>query len=249
MAENARFPIDKTALSYWLPKLEVAGIPVPQTIIIDMPLLAQQCVCAGFDGNEGDEEQSESMHQFLKKLSVAIRQVGLPAFLRTDHTSAKHSWTRSCYLTSDEHRDIGSHVFQIAEFSECCDIMGLPWERWAVREFLLTKPLGTCPRYGDMPVCREFRFFIADGAIRCWHPYWPQESLERGGAPATVYGDLCACCASEISVLRDLAQRVANAIEGAWSVDILETERRGWRVTDMAEAHKSFHWEGCEAAK
>lgn len=244
---NQTTPIDKTALSYWLPKLTAANIPIPRTILVDMPMLAQRCVWSGFDGQEGRPEESESLTQFLANLSEAVRQVGLPAFLRTDHTSDKHSWKRSCYLTSDNPRDIASHVYAIAEFSECCDMIGHPWERWTVREFLPTKPLGTCPRYGDMPACREFRFFIADGAIRCWHPYWPRESLEQGGAHPDVYEHLAACSPSTESELRDLALRVANAIEGSWSVDILETER-GWHVTDMAEAHKSFHWEGCEVA-
>lgn len=36
-------------------------------------------------------------------------------------------------------------------------------------------------------------------------------------------------------------------VKWAWSVDVLET-RRGWFVTDMAEAARSFHWPGCEHA-
>ena len=33
---------------------------------------------------------------------------------------------------------------------------------------------------------------------------------------------------------------------GHWSVDILETER-GWYVTDMALAPRSWHWPHCKA--
>ena len=33
--------IDKTALSYWFPKLEAAGLPVPKTVLLEMPLEAQ----------------------------------------------------------------------------------------------------------------------------------------------------------------------------------------------------------------
>lgn len=40
--------IDKTALSYWFPKLDAAGIPVPKTILLDMPIKAQEhCPKAG----------------------------------------------------------------------------------------------------------------------------------------------------------------------------------------------------------
>ena len=44
--------------------------------------------------------------------------------------------------------------------------------------------------------------------------------------------------------LRNLASAAGKAVGGEWSVDILET-RRGWYITDMAEAYKSWHWEGC----
>jgi hypothetical protein len=50
-------------------------------------------------------------------------------------------------------------VFNLAEHSECADILGVPWNTWAVREFLPTMPLEVCPNLCHMPVCREFRFF------------------------------------------------------------------------------------------
>jgi hypothetical protein len=68
-----------------------------------------------------------------------------------------------------------------AEFSEIADMMGMPWDTWVVREFLPTSPIGVCPRYGDMPVCREFRYFINDGRYVCSHPYWPKDSIVEGG--------------------------------------------------------------------
>lgn len=43
--------------------------------------------------------------------------------------------------------------------------------------------------------------------------------------------------------LSDNVTFFAEQVEPA-SVDILDTEK-GWFVTDMAEADKSFHWEGC----
>ena len=44
--------------------------------------------------------------------------------------------------------------------------------------------------------------------------------------------------------LRNLASAAGKAVGGEWSVDILET-RRGWYITDMAEAYKSWHWKDC----
>lgn len=93
-----------------------------------------------------------------------------------------------------------------------------------------------------MPACREFRFFVNDAEIECWHPYWPEEALEQGGA-GECYEALCEV--EDQGPLRKLARAAGFAVGGRWSVDILETER-GWYVTDMAEADRSYHWEGCE---
>jgi hypothetical protein len=32
--------------------------------------------------------------------------------------------------------------------------------------------------YGNMPVCREYRYFIEDGRYCCSHPYWPMDTIE-----------------------------------------------------------------------
>lgn len=239
---------DKTALSYWFPKLEAAGLPVPRTLFISMPKEAQAAIWAAFDGSDGAPDEIAALQAFLGELAGLVREVGLPAFLRTEHTSAKHSWKHSCYVTSDEPKQLGSHIFSIAEYSEINDMFGgLPWDRWVVREYLPIIPITTCPRYDDMPTCREYRFFVEGGEVRCWHPYWPLEALERGGGDLSVHDRLTAAPDDYETVFR-LAHHAARAVDGAWSIDILET-KRGWFVTDMAEAHKSFHWEGCEQAR
>jgi len=229
---------DRTALSWWFPRIFAAGLPVPKTILLDIPRDAEEAAWGAFDGKEAG-----STAAFFQTINEAASSIGYPAFLRTDHTSGKHSWKDACFLASKA--DIGRCVFGIIEFSECCDIFGLPWSRWAVREFLPTMPVGICPNFGNMPICREFRFFVEDGKVRCWHPYWPLHALEQGGA--VFHGDFDFdefCSPDDLALLTDLAERAGEVCGGAWSVDILETER-GWYVTDMAEAHKSFHWEGC----
>lgn len=231
---------DLNALSYWFPKLEAAGLPVPKTIIIPMTEDAQKDIWAAFDGQESDA----GISAFVAQVATAADQVGYPFFLRTDHTSGKHGWDRNCFVPDRE--AIAAHVFGIAEFSEICGMFGeLPWHTWAVREMLPTIPFGACPSYDNMPICREFRFFVKDGEVQCHHPYWPKDSLVQGGAPADLdYDELCRM--PEPDGLIDLAERAGRAVPGHWSIDILET-KRGWMVTDMAEARRSYHWEGCAA--
>jgi hypothetical protein len=237
--------LDKTSLSYWFPMIEKAGLPVPKTEVLTMPLESQAIIWMAFDGR--GEGQAAPVEPFYDDLKATALRLGLPCFLRTCQTSAKHQWSRTCFIESVD--CIRQHVFEIAKFSECADMMGLPWETWVVREFLPIIPHGLCPRCGNMPVNREFRFFVDGENVKCFHPYWPLEALSDGGwqSDAQVdiaYANLCNLTIDEETEIRILASRAGAAVGGAWSVDILETEK-GWYVTDMAEAHKSFHWEGC----
>jgi hypothetical protein len=236
---KASVMLDPTCMSYWLPKLEAAGIPTPRTVLVPMSREAYRDVLNVFDGKPLEGPANE----FLQNLGAAAAdQIGYPAFLRTGMTSGKHSWANTCAL-SDPQRLL-HHVASLVEYSECASFIGLSCEWWAVRELLPTIPLAVCPRYEGMPVCREFRCFVADGRVLCMHPYWPVEALERGGVedPEAVATRL-AQCPDERDV-RALAARAGAAVGGAWSVDVLET-RRGWFVTDMAEAGNSWHWPGC----
>lgn len=234
---------DPTCLSYWFPKLEAAGLPVPRTIILDMSKDAQSVVWSAFDGQDGGDK--EAFNEFMERLIGACVDVGYPAFLRTGHTSHKHAWNRTCFATAES--DLLQHVFELAEFSECADIFGMPWEKWVVREFLPTMPIGVCPHYGDMPLCREFRFFVDDAEVRCFHPYWPAYAIEQGGADPALAAVLSTIDPQTEFQLRKLASSAGAEVGGSWSVDLLET-KRGWFITDMAEAHKSFHWDGCDKA-
>lgn len=229
--------ISPTSLSSWFPIIEAAGIPVPKTIILEMPEDAQKDMWEMFDG----KAPGEAIKLFAKEIADKAVSLGFPLFLRTNETSGKHNWKHTCFVEKPE--DVLSRVYGIAEFSEIADFMGMPWHTWVLREMLPTIPFGICPRYGDMPICREFRFFVEDGEIKCSHPYWPLESLIDGGAENIDYKELRTM--PDEALLNDLAVKVGKAIPGAWSVDLLET-KRGWFVTDMAEAHKSYHWPECE---
>lgn len=226
---------DLTCLSYWFPKLKAAGLPVPRTTIIEMPAKAFRDVFRVFDG----ESMKGDAQPFFDAIKNAANAFGYPCFLRTGLTSAKHFWEKTCFLPSAE--AIPAHVIEIVEFSECAQLMGLDCGVWAVREMLPTLPIAILTGYGNMPACREFRFFVDGPEIECWHPYWPEQALEEGGAGES-YASL-----SEIDdpgPLLKLAGAAGLAVGGRWSVDILET-KRGWFITDMAESDKSFHWEQC----
>lgn len=226
-----------SALSYWFPRLLAFGLPVPRTIILKMPEAVRSAVWSVLDG----ECCPGATLEFFSEIGRAATAVGYPAFLRTDYTSAKHAWKNTCWLGNED--DIPDNVFSIVEYSETAGIIGLPWDTWVVREMLPTVPFGVCPAYSDMPICKEFRFFVEGGEVMCWHPYWPQRALSEGGAsPRLDYDALCEM--SDEKAYRSLAAAAGRAVGGAWSVDILETSR-GPYVIDMALASESFHWEEC----
>jgi hypothetical protein len=232
---------DPTCLTHWFPKLVAAGIAVPRTELVPMPEAVLRDIFRRFDG----QALTDVSKPFFTQLAAAAGRMGYPVFLRTGFTSAKHNWKDSCYLTKPE--QIPDHVTSIVEYGEMMSFTGLPCDWWVVRELLPTRPMAVCPDYSDMPVCREFRAFVVDGAVRCIHPYWPMEALERGGVrDAQAVFERLSECTNEPE-LRTLAGAAGAAVGGYWSVDMLETDR-GWMVTDMAVAKQSWHWPACEQA-
>lgn len=233
---------DRNCLSYYHPILEAAGVPVPKTEFVRMSDEQRRDVGgAVFDCKPFGEEGE----LFVETLRAACARVGSPAFLRTGHTSAKHYWNRTCSV-SDPAR-IKENVRQIVEFSECCGFIGLPWDVWAVREFL-PGDVEFVAFDGRMPVRREFRLFVRDGAIECLHPYWPADSIKDHEPSVPDWRELLAKMnevGDDRGEVESLALRVAAVLPGYWSVDVLATPR-GWYVTDCAMGDNSYHWEGCE---
>lgn len=227
-----------SCMSHWFPKLEASGVPVPRTKMLSMPKEAYRDIFNLFDGKPLEGKAAP----FLAAVQAAGDEIGWPVFLRTGLTSGKHSWSNTCHF-ADRGRVV-HHVASIVEFSECCDFVGLSCDWWAVREMLPTMPLAVCPRYYDMPVCREFRCFVENERVLCVHPYWPAKALEMGGAsdPELLASELA--ITADLHEVKQLASRAGAAVGGEWSVDVLET-KRGWYVTDMAQARESFHWPEC----
>lgn len=157
----------KSCLSWWFPKIQSAGLPVPKTKLLRCDSASAASLYRHFDGKPVGVHGSD----FIGFVEAAVREMGLPCFLRTGQTSGKHSWKRTCHI--QDASEVGQHVLDLVEFSECADFLGLPWDVWAVREMLPTRPVCTLPEYGDMPLCREFRCFVDGGQLLCCHFYWP----------------------------------------------------------------------------
>lgn len=252
---------DKTCLSYWFPRLVEAGIPVPETVVID---IGEQWIelLKVLDG--------KTIPPLFDELVARIREAaqkdeigGYPIFLRTGHGSGKHQWLDTCYVTDPG--SIMQHVCNLIEWSECVDMLGLPYRVWAVRMFLQLDHKFLA--FNGMPIASEWRCFVSGGDVICEHPYWPIETLEGHVTGAFSYDREKYTLIETDSSWReqhasmfagptpdealDLMYHVASVFrdDGSWSVDVCKTANGHWFVTDMAEAEKSYHFPGCAAEK
>lgn len=223
----------QNCLSYWFPKI-MDLVPVPKTEIIHTSVNLIETVTQ-------PDVMPKGFDDFIKQLGDACDEMGYPCFLRTGHTSGKFEWRDTCFVASRE--VLPAHVAALVEYSECVDLIGLPYHVWAVRELLPTRSYGTAFR--GMPVCKEFRVFVEGPQVRCWHPYWPENSF-KGNLPAE-YNELCKLEEEDQRIVLDMASKVGYMMNNQWSVDVLLTDR-GWYVTDMARAESSWHWPECPNA-
>lgn len=246
------------SLDEWYPLIAPLA-PTPTTVTRIGPDLMPLAY-----GPEGDPDGSlaRDFHALCEWIrSLAAEVGGFPLFLRTGLTSGKHDWRDTCYVP--DAASVESHVSAIIDYSASADFMGLPCNVWAVRELLPTYGLFTA--FDGMPVTRERRYFVRDGAVIGHHPYWPPEALERevdpyfdpDGKVPTHYASIDdwrpgldvvnAESDDEIATLTGMTERVGAVLPGAWSVDWLWVHRpatndSGWYLTDMAWAERSFIW-------
>ena len=226
---------DRNCLSWWFPRIQGAGLPVPKTHIITTEVQLVRMI---------DGEWPPGIEAFLGVLRDAADDIGYPAFLRTGQGSGKHQWEKTCFVQRADF--ISQHIYNLVEWSECVDMMGLPYHVWVVREYLPVRPLYRCTRYGNMPVVREWRVFVEDSRVVCVNPYWPREALEQGAPDCETWADSYdedfAATTWDLIEVEDLARRAGKACGGRWSVDILKTDN-GFYVTDMALAERSWGYD------
>jgi hypothetical protein len=225
-----------TSMFYWWPKVKDLPIPQPRTVLLEIPHEALMMIPW-----EGDFAPFEPHRA---SVVAAIEDLGLPVFLRTDLSSGKHYWKTTCYL--DDLANLDHNLFGVLEFNECCDFMGLPYRGLALREFLPLRSFFTAFT-GDLPIARERRWFIRDGAVECRHDYWPADALQD---PSTedwedLLTEINTEQPGEIETLNSYALQIAAVLPGWWSVDFCQHENGTWYLTDMATGGSSYHWPGC----
>jgi len=227
----------ESSMCYWFPRV-ASLLPVPRTVIIELPLKVLAAVYSG-------DRWSDFPAEFRRTVLYNARILGFPLFLRTDQASGKHRWVETCYV--ERERDLVSHIFRVLEFNECAAPFGLPYRALVLREYV---PLHSAFRaFNGMPVARERRYFVENGRVLCHHPYWPQDAIEEvhhhaPGLPENwreLLSELNREKGDERAVLGRLARLFSSRVRGYWSVDFAYTARGEWILIDAARGEISWH--------
>ena len=215
-------------ITFWYPRLFRLGFPMPKTIIIHTNCDLEKLP----DGIE-----PKGFNEFVDEIKVAIKKVGLPAFLKTGYVADKHNWKRTCFIS--DLKDVKSHIFNLVEFSSIATIDRFkPCDFWAVREMIKTKPYFTYFP-GEMPITKERRIFVRNGKVECNHSYWPEEVFD--GVEKKKFDKLDKLTTKDEIELFNMAQYVADLFHGYWSCDFLKGKNGKWYLTDMAIGESSYH--------
>jgi hypothetical protein len=228
-------------ITFWFPRISNLGFPVPKTKIIHANFNLLQCwhgVC---------DKKPENANKFLTEIKEAIKEVGLPAFLRTGYLSNKHDWKNSCFISDKfEMEHLYSHICNIIEMS--CMAMPdrvIPIDFWAVREMIETDPYFVY--FSGMPITKERRFFVRDGKIECHHNYWDRKAFGKDISDK-VFKNLSSLSVEDEKQLTEMALYLGQLFSGYWSLDFLKSKKGDWYLTDMAIGENSFHSK-CEKNK
>lgn len=230
-----------SCMSNWYVPLLFSGVPCPATMLVDLTSI-------GFTFFESQawaygEVSPELISAAKAEIRKAADMIGYPCFLRTGQTSAKHYWKDSCYVESPDVLD--AHINEIVNFSGFVD---LPCDVWAVRQILpaASSPDSFLAFDGEMPITKEMRFFIKDGAIEHIQRYWPKSAIEghAEGDWEERFDRLMTLPEADLASLTAQTLHVATFFPGWWSIDWLyvPTEDK-WYATDMAQGAGSYRWD------
>jgi hypothetical protein len=221
-------------ISEWYPKLIELSILTPRTVIVDL----HEDITPIAGGTK-----LKHFGDYVNQVRAATDEIGYPCFLRSGLMSGKHSWKDTCYVTSRD--QIAQRMYNLAEECACCDFMGRPCSVFAARELIPTTPI-CIAFHGDMPITREFRFFVADGSVCHVQPYWPEDALEGNtDTPGwkTRLEQISKLSEREREMLGGMSVRVGKHFGGYWSIDWLQSTSGEWYLTDMALGAESYRYD------
>jgi hypothetical protein len=224
----------------WLPRIIEAALPTPRTMIVRYT--------HGDLVNVFDGENPPEYIKLCDAVKTACKTIGYPVFIRTDLSSAKHDGPTAYRIDGD--KDILRCVYATLEDNEMKFWLESEGPKAIlVREWLdLESPFSA---FNHHPISREWRFFANAEKVICFHPYWPESSIQFYAGmkePDDWRGALKILhkVPDNVEELKAMAAKAAGLYGVVASIDFARDKGGKWWLTDMAMAEGSFHWEECE---
>lgn len=237
---------NKNSMLVWWPKIKDLGIPVPRTEFIPISRADLMPAAVG-----DDAELPQNILDSFSKVEQVADSFGYPVFMRTDVSSGKHSWKDTCYISSRD--KIRQNILTLCGEHELWELLGVNYQSIVIREFLSLQTAFTAFS-GEMPINREFRFFVRDGKVQCFHFYWPDEAFDQHWARKVhdpgwkqKLHAMSELSFDELILLSSYAEDAGRSLSGYWSVDFAAANdgKEPWYLIDMALGENSYHWPGC----
>lgn len=239
---------------YWYPIIkDIKGINIPKTEIVEIRPEDILVLCSNIEMFKLD---------YGDAFNEALNNFDFPVFVKTDELAGKHDWKDTCYIASPD--EFYSHLQNLAWM---CRMVDVPLQGFLIREFL---ELETKFEFfmGNFPVAKERRYFINEGETKCFHPYWDKDvflqefekddqihemlkdgklrhPLEERERLLQLLEEINTETDEEIALLTAMANKVAEVMKGAWSVDFAYSTDGKWYLIDCALAKESWHPEDC----
>jgi len=229
----------ESSMLNWYPKIKDLKIPQPDTYIVKIPY---KNLIEMIDGKQLPDK-------YVTLIENSADILGYPLFLRTDNSSQKHQWNKTCFVKSGD--DLEQQILNLLDNNGACDLVdNAIILRLYIPMFSLFKAFS-----GKFPVSREMRYFIRNGKVQCKHWYWFDEVLKKQGRPEDKEWE------SKLKIINTLTEDSEKRInqyldlvckkfpEGYWSVDFCQGKDGKWYLLDMARGEVSFHYPTCKFAE
>lgn len=238
---------DPNNFSYWFPKIENCGIPVPQSVVVPAPEDVMRCF---FMERKNDED---TIAQWVKSdVMPAIADMGSLLFIKNGGFSNKFDFS-TCAVTNDFYHLVHS-IISINYQSLCFDTGGNT-------EMVFRKRIGWSDDYeqyhiyNGMPLRPEFRvFYDFDNhkvlyTVNYWDWDYCHDAISRDKSDEIVYEAAYPAIKSfynehfrEVEDIVSEHMAGITELDGIWSVDLMWCDKQYWLI-DMAVVVNSAYFD------
>lgn len=217
-----------SAVNWWY-EVKDLPIPTPYTELVDV---SEYQSARWLDDGVSDEV----VNQVRNMLDYYF---GYPAFVRTDLESGKHSYNNTCLITNKD--EIGQHLYKLVSKHF------LPMRphdhslaAFMVREYLNIESKFTAFR--GLPIGLEVRHFVKDGSWEKGHYYWPKKSIRNANSNnwEQEIDEMVKESKEDLEKHKGMANLIAGAVSGDWSLDFARANNGVWYLIDMARYEDSY---------